>query len=83
MDTLLLKAVVSDSLGVCKKGQWGAMFRVSKVRNTGVGDARSSDGGEVRGPEIGDWLALGEHLGWPKVSLFLLDHEKGYPKIGI
>ena len=47
------------------------MFWVSKVRNTGVGDARSSDGGEVRGPEIGDWLALGEHLGGPKVSLFL------------
>ena len=59
------------------------MFRVSKVRNTGVGDARSSDGGEVRGPEIGDWLALGEHLGWPKVSLFLLDRKKGCPKIGI
>ena len=44
----------------------GAMFRVSKVRNTGVGDARSSDG--VR---LVDWLALGEHLGGPKVSLFL------------
>ena len=53
------------------------------MRNTGVGDARSSDGGEVRGPELGDWLALGEHLGGPKVSLFLLDREKGYPKIGI
>ena len=61
----------------------GAMFRVCKVRNTGVGDARSSDGGEVRGPEIGDWLALGEHLGVPKVSLFLLDCGKGYPKIPI
>ena len=48
-----------------------------------MGDARSSDGGEVRGPELGDWLALGEHLGVPKVSLFLLDREKGYPKIGI
>ena len=61
------------------------MFRVSKVRNTGVGDARSSDGGEVRGPEIGDWLA--QENTWegprPKVSLFLLDREKGYPKIGI
>ena len=53
MDSLLLKAVVSDSLGLCKRGNGGAMFRVSKVMNTGVGDARSSDG--VR---LVDWLAL-------------------------
>ena len=72
MDGLLLKAVVSDSLGVCKRGNGGY---VSKVRNTGVGDARSSDRGEVRGPVIGDWLALGEHLGGPKVSLFLLGRD--------
>ena len=36
-DTILLKAMIRDSSGVCKAGM-GVMLRGSKVRDTGVGD---------------------------------------------
>ena len=36
-DTVLLKAIIKDSSGVCKAGM-GVKLRGSKLRDTGVGD---------------------------------------------
>ena len=49
------KAIIRDRLGACK-GQHGGMFKGSK--SEGYWDGRSCGWVLVRGPEVGDCLAL-------------------------
>ena len=61
-------------------GEHGANFK--GFQSEGYWGKRSCGRGEVRGPEVRDWLALGGDRGGPKVGRFLWIMKRNVLRLG-